>query len=85
VPQPLGLLVENHGEGAQAREIRLGIVPAGDLVLAIEEGRHALVSAGELAHHVRTADIAIVEGLITRQGLHLELDRVVVGETRSAQ
>ncbi len=85
VPQPLGFLIEDQGKGAQAREVSFGIVLVGDLVLAVEEGRYALIGAGKLAHDVGAADIAVVERLAARNGLHLELDRVVVREIRTAQ
>src|SRR6516225_5589455 len=55
------------------------------MVLPVEEGRHALIGTGELAHDVWPPEIAEVERLGTRDGVHLELDRVVVRKVRAAQ
>ena len=88
VPHPLALLVEHHGKGAQPCEVSLGIVPAGDLVLPVEKGRHALIGAGQLADHVGNdvaAHIPVVEGRSARDRLHLVGDRVVVGKIAPAE
>lgn len=50
---PLGLAVQLFGKRDEAREISVRILACFDAVLGIEEVRHGLIDAGELAHHVR--------------------------------
>ncbi len=58
-----GFLVQHRGKGLQAREIGLGIGPGFDAVLAVQEVRHGLVRAAQLAEHIGTgaADRTVVE------------------------
>src|SRR5262249_48625456 len=85
VPQPLGLLIEDQRKGTQPREICFGILLHRDPMLAIEEGRDALVRTRELAEDVRATHIAVGEWLAAGDSLHLELDGVVVGPVGTAQ
>src|SRR6266480_3397599 len=85
VPHALGLLIEHYGKGPQPCEVRLGVLPVLDPMLPVEEGRDALVRPRQLTDHVRAYSVAVLEGLGARDRLHLELDRVVVGEIRSGK
>jgi len=85
VTHAFGLLIQHPSKFPQPRQVSVDILTALDLVLLVEEGRHALVRAGELAHDVRSCQLAIVEGRCTSMSLHRELDRVVVREIQPAE
>jgi hypothetical protein len=64
----LGVVVQRPREGLQPRQIGLGVLGRGDLVLGVEEGGNRLVGAGQLAQDVRGAGavVAEVEGAVGR-------------------
>ena len=85
VPHALGFLLEHRGKGAQACQVRLGVLLVLDLMLPVEKGRDALISPRQLADHVRAHCVAVLEGLGACDRLHLELDRVIVDQVRAGQ
>ena len=52
VLHPVGVVVDLHGEGFEAREIGIGVRRVFDAVLGVEEVRHLLIDAGELTHGI---------------------------------
>ena len=50
--EALHVLVHDHREGAQAVEVGVGVVGGADLVRAVQEVRHVLIGARQLADHV---------------------------------